>query len=126
MVALQEKLKSKNADAETKEAARKKMTDILGKQFDRDVESRAKQITVLESQLATLKEQIEKRRTVKDRLVELRLELVLNEAEGLGFPSSWNSSPNFTTQMWTGGSYPGASAITVPGLPVLAVPPTSQ
>ena len=107
MAALQEKLKSKSTDAASKEVVRKKMTDILAKQFDRDLDSRVKQIAALESQLATLKEQVEKRRTVKDRLVELRLELVLNEAEGLGFPNSWNS-PSAYTQVWTGGTNPVA------------------
>jgi hypothetical protein len=104
MQAANEQLKSKTSDAETKQAARRKMTEILGKQFDRDLDQRTKQIGELEKQLVTLKEQIEKRRTVKDRLIELRLELAMNEAEGLGFPSGWNqplirpaTSPTATT-----------------------------
>lgn len=94
-------LRKADADGQDKAAAREKLVEILGKQFETDLEQRTKQIEQLEKQIATLKEQIEKRRTAKDRLIELRIELMLNEGEGLGFPNAWqqplrNFGPSFS------------------------------
>ena len=90
MQAALEQLKSSDTDLDTQNAARNKLVELLSKEFDEDLEQRAKQVAELEKQIVTLKEQIEKRRGAKSRLVELRIELLMNEAQGLGFPQAWN------------------------------------
>lgn len=84
-----EAIRSEESDEKIKDEARAKIVEILSKQFDADLEQRTAQIEQLEKQITSLKEQIAKRRTAKDRLIELRIELMLNEGEGLGFPNAW-------------------------------------
>lgn len=84
-----EAIRSEESDEKTKDESRAKIVEILSKQFDADLEQRTKQIEQLEKQIISLKEQMTKRRTAKDRLIELRIELMLNEGEGLGFPNAW-------------------------------------
>ncbi|MFM7564148.1 MAG: hypothetical protein ACKO81_14090 [Planctomycetota bacterium] len=79
----------------TDDAARTKATaDLksnLEKQYDLFVEGQSKQIEELEARLAKLKGQLDKRRAAKERVVELKLQMVLSQAEGLGFPESGSS-----------------------------------
>ncbi len=92
-----EKLKDKEASEQDKTAAKEKIISILSEQFDEDMTERSKQIAELEKKLATLKEQIEKRKDAKKRMIDLRVEMLLNESEGLGFPSSWQQSGGLST-----------------------------
>lgn len=84
------------------DAARSKATAELKagleKQYDAYVEAQAKQITQLEERLQKLKEQLEKRRSAKERMVELKLQMVLSQAEGLGFPDSGFSNQSVISQ----------------------------
>lgn len=84
-----EKMKDKETSESDKASNKAAIIAILGEQFDNDMEQRGKQIAELEKKVAALKEQIEKRKTARQRLIDLRLELLMNESEGLGFPSSW-------------------------------------
>lgn len=92
-----DKLKDKEASEADKAAAKEKIVSILGQQFDEDMEQRGKQIAELEKKVTSLKEQIEKRKDAKKRMIDLRMELLMNESEGLGFPSSWQSSSGVGT-----------------------------
>ncbi len=89
-----EQLKDDDTSAEDKKAAREKIEKTLSEQFDEDLKQREKQIEDLEKQLTTLKQQIEKRRGAKKRLMELRMELLINESEGLGFPMHGKRVPD--------------------------------
>lgn len=73
------------------EDARATLNQILGKQFDDDIKNRKQHIDRLEEEIESLKNQIAKREDARQRIIELRIELMLNEAEGLGFPTSWNA-----------------------------------
>ncbi len=75
-------------DEETRSKAAEELKTGLGKQYDSFIEGQAKQIVELEERLAKLKEQLEKRRAAKERMVELKLQMVLSQAEGLGFPDA--------------------------------------
>ncbi len=87
-------LKKSDLSEEAKTAALEKVSSILSEQFDKDLEQRVKQVEELEKQVQSLKQQIAKRRDAKKRLVDLRIELLKNESEGLGFPSSWQTQPS--------------------------------
>ncbi|MFK7735053.1 MAG: hypothetical protein AB8B50_03430, partial [Pirellulaceae bacterium] len=72
---------------------------ILDEQFEQDMASREQRIEKLEEQIDQLRAQIEKRKDAKEKLIGLRIELMMNESEGLGFPSTWNSS-NSGSRFW--------------------------
>ena len=73
------------------EAERKKAADTireqLNAQFDRDLKRREKELADIETRVKALRDQVEKRKAARDRIVGLRLDTIVNEAEGLGFPS---------------------------------------
>jgi hypothetical protein len=83
------------ADDAAKSKASAELKANLEKQYDLFVEGQKKQIEDLEARLAKLREQLDKRRTAKERVVELKLQMVLSQAEGLGFPD--NGYPNGAT-----------------------------
>jgi hypothetical protein len=85
------------------EEARKKAADTireqLNAQFDRDLKRREKELADIEARLKTLREQVEKRKAARDRIVGLRLDTIVNEADGLGFPAdSVGSANNFPSR----------------------------
>lgn len=83
------------ADDAAKSKASAELKANLEKQYDLFVEGQKKQIEDLEARLAKLREQLDKRRAAKERVVELKLQMVLSQAEGLGFPD--NGYPNGAT-----------------------------
>ena len=75
-----------NSDDEQKRAeALKELEDALEELFDVRTESREKQIADLEKRLQTLRTQLTDRKTKKAEIVRLRIQTVVNEANGLGF-----------------------------------------
>lgn len=80
------KLKLAKGD-KVKEAAVKELADLLQRYFDRDLERREQEIADVEGRVKRLRDQIEKRKAAKKEIVRLRLQTMVNEAEGLGFPS---------------------------------------
>lgn len=75
-------------DSAERREARKNVAEGLSKLYDESLENQAKQIEELSQRLENLREQLGKRRDAKARMVELKLEMVLSQAEGLGFPES--------------------------------------
>lgn len=84
------KFKTAKTDDE-KQAARKGMTAGLSRYFDDDIKKREAGIVKIEERVKKLRVQLEKRQEAKDRLVDLQVQLLINEANGLGFYSSPNS-----------------------------------
>jgi hypothetical protein len=84
--ALEPKLKLPKGEP-AKEAAVKELSGLLEKSFDRDLDRREKQISQVEERIKRLRDQIERRKTAKKEILNLRLQTMVNEAEGLGFPS---------------------------------------
>jgi hypothetical protein len=82
-------VKSQNEDA--KRDIRKKLAELLAKQFDQHVVHQQKELDDLEKQIASLKDLLKKRAAAKNDIVERRIEQLIRDAEGLG----WNapSSP---------------------------------
>ncbi len=73
-------------DEETRKKAADTIREQLNAQFDRDLKRREKELADIEARLKTLREQVEKRKAARDRIVGLKLDTIINEAEGLGFP----------------------------------------
>ena len=72
-------------DAE-KEVGRKQLAELLEKQFNRDFETREKDVVELEERVKKLREQLDKRKAAKEKIIELRQMTILNSLDGLGFP----------------------------------------
>ena len=77
------------------EAKRKDAKELIAKylkvEFQADQESRREQVERLEKQVELLKKQLTKREESQGKLIELRLQLLENDASGLSFPDSWGN-----------------------------------
>lgn len=107
-----QKLKSTDVDEKEVEESRTLVANYLEVQFDHDITKREKQISDLQKQIDKLKSQLEKRKTSKEKMIEMRLTLMENETNGLGFPPAWNALPTST----------GPSNYYVPGQSFTRVP----
>ena len=76
---------SKVDSAERREA-REKVSSSLSTLYDEHLADQEKQIAVLAERLDKLRGQLVKRKDAKSRMVELKLEMVLSQADGLGWP----------------------------------------
>jgi len=72
-------------DDEKKEI-RKKLSEVLAKQFDQHVQQQQKELEDLEKQIASLRNTVKKRVDAKTAIVDFRLEQLIKEADGMG----WN------------------------------------
>lgn len=84
-------LKSAKTD-EQKAAAKEKVKIELEKQYDAFLAKDQTRVDQLFDRLKKLEEQLEKRKAAKDRLVELKLEMMVSQAEGLGWPTDNNQN----------------------------------
>lgn len=75
-----------NADEKTD--AQKTLKAALAAFFDADLKRRESEISGIQKRVETLEQQIKKRRDAKDEIVSLQLEVLKNEADGLGFFSN--------------------------------------
>lgn len=91
-----QKLKSTDGDDKEVEESRTLVSNYLDAQFDHDITKREKQIGDLQKQIDKLKSQLDKRKTSKEKMIEMRLTLMENETNGLGFPPAWNVLPTST------------------------------
>lgn len=84
---------------EEREAAIDEARQELEEVYDQYLESSEQQIEQLEKQLEELRSHLEKRREAKSRLVDLKLELLISQADGIGWPGD--------------GRFPGGGAMSV-------------
>lgn len=119
-------LKADDVSETDRSSAKDELTAVLAKQFDEDLTARENRIAQLEDQLKSLREQITKRRDAKNRLIDLRIELLINEADGLGFPKAWNQSMrnrfSYPVVTWENG---GLFSPAVPSAPAAIAPPAA-
>ncbi|MEQ1826195.1 MAG: hypothetical protein ABL921_09615 [Pirellula sp.] len=90
------KLQSTNSSESDKAEAKETIRQYLKEIFDKDQKSRRDHVARLEEQIQRLKQQLDKRQDARSKLIELRLQLLENEGEGLGFPDSWRDMQSFT------------------------------
>jgi hypothetical protein len=70
---------------EDKKNIRKKLADVLAKQFDAQVGRQQKDLADLEKQIASLKALLKKRTDAKTTIIDRRMEQLIQDAEGLGW-----------------------------------------
>ena len=98
-------IKSGDSDDALKKDSKQLVAQFLKAEFKRDQSIRRDQVERLEKQVEQLKKQLAKREESQDKLIELRMQLLENDASGLSFPDTWSS---FTT---------GSVPTTLPMLP---------
>ena len=107
------------------DAARKAAADVIQQQltaqFEIDLKQREKELTEVEQRVKTLREQLDKRKTAQADIINLRLQTLVNDANGLGFPdltfgtNVQGDSPQFTNDYDIGLPGPRQSAISPTG-----------
>jgi hypothetical protein len=81
---------SETEDTEAKEKLAADIRSMLQKQYDAFLDANEKQIADLQKRLEKLREQLERRRQAKEKMVEMEWERLVNESEGLIWPRGSN------------------------------------
>ena len=68
-----------------KKELRKKLAEILGKQFDQHLQQQQKELADLERQIADLRALLKKRSEARDSIIDNRIDQLVREAQGLGW-----------------------------------------
>ncbi len=86
-------LRNENLSEDTKANARVMLAKFVSQQFDHDFDTREKDVVELEAKVKKLREQLDKRKAAKEKIIELRMTTIQNEIDGLGFPGSAGMAP---------------------------------
>jgi len=70
------------------------LSALLNRHFTADMKKREQNIASIEARVQKLRTQFEKRQVAKDKIIKLQLQVLSNEAEGLGFFSPSNGASN--------------------------------
>jgi hypothetical protein len=78
--------KLRDATDDTSKADLTKQLDAaVGKYFDEDMKGRESQLSQLEERVTKLRSQLDRRRKAKDDITKLQTQVLVNDADGLGF-----------------------------------------
>jgi hypothetical protein len=72
-------------DDEAKDRAKEKLEQLLDDYFDEDMKRREQELEQIEERVKKLQAQLDRRREKRREIVDLQLQVLLNEADGLGF-----------------------------------------
>jgi predicted RNase H-like nuclease (RuvC/YqgF family) len=86
-----------------REKLRGQMRELLVKQFEAQQQRREKELSNVEQRLSKLREQLKKRTSARDTIVDRRLENLTSDADGLGWTPPAGGGP----QGLTGGVFGG-------------------
>jgi hypothetical protein len=90
-------------DGEPKEKARAHLHDMLTEYFEKDMARRLADLKQMEERLKKLHDQLERRQTKRDEIIDLQIQVLVNQAEGLGFFSNEQTSnprASFESMYW--------------------------
>ncbi len=113
----------KNAESESdKSAAKKTIHDLLSEQYDNSLSRYEEHLNELEKKIESMREQLARRRSAKEAVVELKLDMVISEADGLGWPDDGVANNLFFPEAvggWGGVPFssPIAPLVEVQGVP---------
>lgn len=100
------KLKQAKSD-DDRQAAEKLLRSALESYFAADLEIREREVKEIQTRVANLEKLIERRRQARDQVISLQLEVLKNEADGLGF---------FSTSSRRSSNGNGAFHVNIPGM----------
>lgn len=81
------KLKAAESN-EDREAASSELREALADQFDNDIERRKKELEAVAAKLKEMQDLLDKRIASADKIIDLRMQVLLQDADGLG----WNNA----------------------------------
>jgi hypothetical protein len=99
---------------DARDEAKEKLTGLLDEYFEADMERREKELAEVEERVTKLRSTLQRRREKKRDIVDLQMEVLLNEADGLGF---------FGSEGFGGPGSPWAIHQGPPGISVPPAPP---
>jgi hypothetical protein len=76
---------SQAEDEDAREDAEGRLNDLLDEYFEEDMTRREEELANVERRVKELRELLERRRDKKDDIIRLQVEVLRNEADGLGF-----------------------------------------
>jgi hypothetical protein len=79
---------SEAEDDEAKDEAQGRLAKLLDEYFEEDMKRRENELADVEKRVRQLRELLERRREKKEDIIELQVEVLRNEADGLGFFSA--------------------------------------
>ena len=113
----------KDAESEAdKDKAKDELKSLLEAQYDESLDRYEEYLAEMEKKITELRKQLDRRRDAKMEMVDLRLQVLISDAEGLGWPEQYFSVPGGTLSPFYQMT-PGQSGF-APALPV--VPPTAE
>jgi hypothetical protein len=99
---------------------RKKLTDVLGQQFDARMKQQQKELEDLEKQIAKLRDTLKRRQDNKEKIVDRHIDQMVEDAQGLGWSGPGTPHPFFGDEAAHFFSQPA-----VPAMPTMPKPPTA-
>lgn len=91
-----EKYQQSASDSDARAESKDEIQKALGEQYDAYLEEQEQQLDAMEKKLAELRDQLKQRSAAKQKMVDLKFEMVLAQLEGLGWPES--------NEGWLGGA----------------------
>ena len=76
---------SQAEDDDAKAEAEEKLNELLDSYFEEDMEHREQELADVEARVKKLRELMERRREKKQDIIALQMQVLVNEADGLGF-----------------------------------------
>jgi hypothetical protein len=119
-------LRSAETDAD-KEQAEARLRELLTKYFEHDMTQRQSELKEMETRLRKLEEQLERRREKMEEIIDLQVQVLVNQADGLGFFNESEANDFVFKMGWEG---PGPFKIAGPAtfeVPIaMPAPPAAQ
>jgi hypothetical protein len=72
-------------DDDARENAERELNELLNEYFEEDMKRREQELADVEARVTKLRELLERRREKRDDIIRLQIEVLRNEADGLGF-----------------------------------------
>jgi hypothetical protein len=80
-------------DYTQREKLRTQLREVLGKQFVAQQQRRERELVRVEERLSKLREQLKKRNSARDTIIDRRLETLTSDADGLGWTPPASGGP---------------------------------
>ena len=106
---------SEAKDDDAREEAERRLNNLLNEYFEEDMKRREEELANVERRVKELRDLLERRREKKEDIIELQVEVLRNEVDGLGFFSEPQPGGKGVLQLRLNNPYGGAVA--VPGAP---------
>jgi hypothetical protein len=127
MQAIQEAAKalSEAEDDDDRDEAQEKLSELLDEYFEQDMKRREEELAAVEKRVKQLRALLERRREKKEDIINLQIDVLRNEADGLGFFSGDGGQGPMTPQGFMDHLFRNPGAGLPPGHPhVPGVPAT--